>query len=82
MECFVCTNQAEARESAGDYVELTCPECGDYRVSGTVVRLFEKGRWLNTVAMQQLLEEQRRDGTVLPMISSDLVVWDGVWMQR
>jgi len=82
MECFVCNNSADARESGGDYVELACPNCGEYRVSGTVVRLFEKGRWLNTVAMQQLLEEQRRDGMALPMISSDVVVWDGVWEQR
>lgn len=81
MECFVCNNLADAREPEGDYAELSCPECGEYRVSGSVVRLLDKGRWLSTVAMQQWLEEQRRDGTPMPMITSNVVVWDGVWVQ-
>ncbi|WP_372030030.1 hypothetical protein [Pseudomonas kurunegalensis] len=78
MECFVCNQEAERLESQGDYQELSCPDCGRYRISGTVVRLWEKARWIHTVAMQQWLEEQRRDGRDLPVINSEVVVWDGV----
>lgn len=81
MECFICINKAEARESGGDYAEVSCLECGEYRVSGTVLRLLEKGRWLHTVGMQQWLEEQRRNGATAPMINSDVVIWEGVWGQ-
>lgn len=81
MECFVCHNLADSRESEGDYIDLFCPEGGDYRASGAGVRLFERGRWLNTIAMQLWLEDQRRDGTKLPMIGCHVVAWDGVWVQ-
>lgn len=78
MECFVCNQEAEQHESVGDYEELSCPECGRYRVSGTVVGMWERARWLHTVAMQQWIEEQRRAGVSVPIITSDVAVWDGV----
>ncbi|MBR7519670.1 MULTISPECIES: hypothetical protein [Pseudomonas] len=78
MECFVCNQDAEQRESLGDYQELSCPECGHYRISGTVVRLWEKASWLHTVAMQQWLEDRRRDGVKIPVINSEVAVWEGV----
>lgn len=78
MECFVCAQEAEKRDSSGDYEELLCSECGQYRISGTVVGMWEKARWLHTVAMQQWLDEQRRDGVKVPMITTEIVVWDGV----
>lgn len=78
MECFVCNQEAEPLESVGDYKELSCFECGNYRISGTVFGMWEKARWLHTVAMQQWIEEQRRDGIDVPMITAGIVVWEGV----
>lgn len=78
MECYVCNQEAKKLESAGDYEELSCSECGHYRISGTVVGMWEKARWLHTVAMQQWLDEQRRDGVDLPMITTEVVAWDGI----
>ena len=77
MECFVCNREAEQLEASGDYQELSCYECGRYRISGTVIRMHDKARWLRTVAMQQWIEEQRRDGVDVPMIDSLVVEWEG-----
>ncbi|WP_434681300.1 hypothetical protein J3P77_09420 [Pseudomonas sp. R1-18] len=78
MECFVCNKKAERLEPAGDYEELVCEDCGRYRITGTVVRMWEKARWVHTVAMQQWIEEQRRGGVEVPVINSDIVEWEGV----
>ncbi|SEQ26623.1 hypothetical protein SAMN03159444_01368 [Pseudomonas sp. NFACC02] len=81
MECHVCNQAAEEGDSVGDYVAVDCTDCGRYRISGTVIGQLERGRWLDTAASQQWLEEQRRDGVESPLITTSNVVWDGVWVQ-
>jgi len=81
MECFVCNQSAEKRESVGDYVSLSCDNCGVFSLSGTVVILLQKGRWLNTEGSQQWLEEQRREGIDSPLITDSNAIWDGTWVK-
>ena len=81
MECFVCNKPAEVAATTGDAQSVSCPQCGEYRVTGTVIGLLERGRWLHTAKMQQWLEEQRTAGVACPVINSDVAEFDGVWMQ-
>jgi hypothetical protein len=80
MECQICNQAAEADDSVGDYIAVNCIDFGRYRVSGTVVGQLQRGRWLNTDASQQWLEQQRRDGLESPLITTSNVIWDGVWV--
>jgi hypothetical protein len=41
MSCFICEGEARTIPSIGDYEERVCPDCGHYRVSGTVVAQLE-----------------------------------------
>ncbi len=78
MECLVC-NRGDAEVVSGvDHVDIDCTDCGQYVVSGTVTRILDRGQWLNTVAMQQLIEEERRDGVKRPVINSTNVVYSGI----
>ncbi|UNB61880.1 hypothetical protein [Pseudomonas syringae group genomosp. 7] len=74
----MCNKDAERFEPEGDYEDLSCAECGRYRITGTVIRMWEKARWIHTVAMQQWIEEQRRGGAEIPLINSEVVVWEGL----
>ena len=76
MECFVCNAEAEELPTSGDYVPVNCPQCGEYRVVGTVAHdLRYKGRWLQAEAMRQWIAEQREKGAERPMINSGNVIW-------
>jgi len=78
MECFVCNQDAEQVDAAGDYQDISCDECGRYRITGTVVHMWESARWINTKAMQHWIAEQQRGGVEVPTINSQVVIWDGV----
>ena len=42
--CLRCGNlAAELIPTLGDYSEFSCPNCGPYRVTGTMERLIELG---------------------------------------
>lgn len=42
--CPHCKNaNAKLMPPAGDYSEYSCPNCGEYRVSGTMERLIKLG---------------------------------------
>ncbi|HCL3279588.1 hypothetical protein B7H20_25620 [Pseudomonas aeruginosa] len=83
MGCFVC-NVAEVEKlpSPGDRALVKCPQCGSYAISGTVTNELDKGRWLATESTQQWLDEQRRNGVDVPLITTDVALWDGFWIKK
>jgi len=58
MECFICKSKANEVTPSGDYKQLACPECGEYKISGTATKAIENKRlifdiqrsreWLNS----------------------------------
>ncbi|MED5607844.1 hypothetical protein VV867_09120 [Pseudomonas sp. JH-2] len=43
MECFICSEEAERLPAGGDWAALNCPDCGRYRVTGTLVAIMRAG---------------------------------------
>jgi len=81
MECYVCNQEADQQAPTGDSVTLACRDCGHYRVTGSVIALLDRGRWLHTLGMRQWLDEQHSNGVQVPTISTSVVIWDGVWVK-
>jgi DNA-directed RNA polymerase subunit RPC12/RpoP len=71
MECFICSAESSEVPSTGDYKQLACPECGEYRLSGTAFALFKEQNWkFNVEETRRWLASQRSGGTI-PLISSE-----------
>jgi pyruvate/2-oxoacid:ferredoxin oxidoreductase beta subunit len=58
MKCFICKADASEVAPYGDYKQLACPGCGEYKISGTAINAVENKRlvfniqrsrdWLNS----------------------------------
>ena len=58
MECLICKSKANEVTPSGDYKQLACPGCGEYKISGTAIKTIENKRlvfdiqrtreWLNS----------------------------------
>jgi len=71
MECFICSTESNEVPSAGDYKQLACPKCGEYRLSGTAIALFKENNWkFNIEETRRWLASQQGGGTI-PLISSE-----------
>ncbi|WP_448090735.1 hypothetical protein [Pseudomonas azerbaijanoccidentalis] len=71
MECFICSTESNEVPSAGDYKQLACPVCGEYRISGTAISLFNEKNWkFNVEEARRWLASQQGGGTI-PLINSE-----------
>lgn len=71
MECFICATDSTEVPPAGDYTQLACPSCGEYRLAGTAIALFKANNWKFDVELtRRWLASQRSSGTI-PFISSE-----------
>lgn len=68
MECIVCGGPAEQMDSTGDYKGWLCPECGRYRVSGTMLSML-RGRRFDLKKTRTCLQERRKASSE-PMLTS------------
>ena len=41
MECFICGSESSEVLPLGDYRQLACPECGEYKISRTAIKTIE-----------------------------------------
>ncbi|MFJ7312897.1 hypothetical protein ACIQVE_09025 [Pseudomonas sp. NPDC098747] len=71
MECFICGTESSEVPSAGDYKQLACPECGEYKLSGTAIALFKEHNWKFNIEFTRLWLETQRKGGTIPLISSE-----------
>ena len=58
MKCFICGDESKNVLPSGDYTQLACPGCGEYKISGTAVHAVQSKKlifdiqrsrdWLNS----------------------------------
>ncbi|MEB0039835.1 MULTISPECIES: hypothetical protein [unclassified Pseudomonas] len=73
MNCLICNAAAQRIKTMGDWVELDCPECGHFRVSGALfAEMKAKGQAFNVEKSRRLLSHQRGEvkGDHSPLIDS------------
>lgn len=78
MECLVCNKPDAETAREIDLAQFDCADCGAYQVTGTVIRMLDRGQWLRTTAMQQWIAEQHAMGVKAPIIHSEIAEYEGV----
>lgn len=71
LQCSVCGTASKGGHHIGDSTVFNCPKCGDYRLSGTVITLFEKGtlKKPSPEAFRDLVKLKRGSSTEYPVIT-------------
>ncbi|WP_085703883.1 hypothetical protein [Pseudomonas sp. B15(2017)] len=70
MDCFICGTESREVPSTGDFKQVACSECGEYRLSGTAIALFKEHNWKFDVDLtRRWLTTQQLLGTI-PLIDS------------
>ncbi len=59
MKCLVCSSPAKEVISGGDYVEIHCPDCGAFRISGSLLAI-QRQRVFDVDATRSALERMPR----------------------
>lgn len=60
MNCLICKAEAARIKALGDWVEQECPECGHFRVSGTLfAEMKPRHQEFDVQKTRAWLEEQR-----------------------
>lgn len=73
MECLICNEPVSDIDTGGDFVEITCPKCGHYRVTRTALALMEAHDWhFNLEQTREWIVSQQSAESV-PTIDSQLV---------
>ena len=63
MNCLICNAEAQRIKTMGDWVELQCPDCGHYRVSGGLFAdMKPKGQSFDIAKARAWLAKQRQTG--------------------
>jgi DNA-directed RNA polymerase subunit RPC12/RpoP len=71
MKCFICAAESNEVPSSGDYKQIACPECGEYKISGTAIALFKEHNWkFNIEEARRWIASHQGSGTI-PMIDSN-----------
>ena len=71
MECFICGTESNEVLPSGDYRQLACPECGEYKISDTAVQTMKNNSWRFDIDLtRRWLASQQGSGTI-PIINSD-----------
>ncbi|MEB0088275.1 hypothetical protein QN382_08425 [Pseudomonas sp. 10B1] len=62
MNCLICNVVAQRIKTWGDWVELDCPECGHFRISGALfAEMKTKGQTFDVNRARLLLSQQRAE---------------------
>lgn len=76
MRCVNCAAEARRIDSAGEGVELVCPECGRFSVSDSVMR-HRKLRAFDTEQTRIWLHREREiNPDRCPQINTENVIWE------
>ena len=71
LECFICGTESNEVLPSGDYRQLACPECGEYKISDTAVQTMKNHNYKFDVDLtRRWLAIQQGSGTI-PLINSD-----------
>jgi predicted RNA-binding Zn-ribbon protein involved in translation (DUF1610 family) len=71
MECFICGTESAQVLPSGDYKQLVCPECGEYKISDTAIQTMKNNNYRFDVDLaRRWLAMQLGSGTI-PLIGSD-----------
>lgn len=64
MNCLICNNVETQRiKTMGDWVELNCPDCGHYRVSGDLFAdMKPKGQYFDVSKARAWIKSKQRAG--------------------
>jgi hypothetical protein len=72
FRCSICGTSASLRPPTGDLADVTCPRCGNYRITDTTVRLLLEPPITSPGAISGWIRRQNALG-VTPRIDSDTV---------
>jgi hypothetical protein len=72
LQCPVCRAAAGGGYHLGDNTVFLCPDCGDYKLAGTAMRLFELGslKKPDPEWFRNLVRQKRGDSADYPLITS------------
>ena len=71
MECFICATNAREVTPSGDYKQLACPECGEYKISNTAIQVMKNdGRKFDIERSREWLNSFLGSGQI-PKIDDD-----------
>ncbi len=70
VPCPVCGAAAGAGHAIGDSTVFVCPQCGGYRLAGTVITLFENDKLKrpDAKAFRALVRRERGNSTEYPVV--------------
>ncbi|MGV8920650.1 MAG: hypothetical protein ACOH2R_23150 [Pseudomonas sp.] len=69
MNCLICGAQAQRMKTEEDCVELQCPQCGHYRVTGDLfAHMKPRGQSFDIVKAREWLAAKRTGAEKAPMI--------------
>ncbi len=70
VPCPICGAASDGGYNIGDSTVFKCPQCGGYRLAGTVITLFEKGtlRKPDPKAFLDLVRRKRGNTREYPVI--------------
>jgi len=75
MDCLVCGADAREVESELDGVEIRCPDCGHFGVSGSLIAI-QRGRHFDVQQTRWWLERRRQAfPDHLPVITDGFAFW-------
>lgn len=76
--CAICRTPASTTPSNGDSLHQNCPRCGEFRVTGTAVRMLENQQSPEEIAKLSGWVRDRNSEDIIPKISSiDLKMIEG-----
>ncbi|WP_426113473.1 hypothetical protein [Pseudomonas sp. DSP3-2-2] len=74
MKCFICGTESSKGASVDDCLRLSCPKCGEYKISDTAIATMKKnGFQFNVKISRQWLQSHRRSGDI-PLIVSEVAI--------
>lgn len=60
MSCLICAGRAESVECSAGWEERSCPQCGCYRMSHSLVlMMMDEGQIFDAVKMREWLSTRR-----------------------
>lgn len=69
MACYVCGAQAHSLQGV-DHERIACPDCGDYKISGTALALMTQHGWTFDVELTRRWIGSYQGSGEIPLISS------------
>lgn len=72
LTCPICGSAATSGASTGDSTLYVCPQCGGYKLAGTVETLFANGKLQKPTPerFRQVVAKKRGASSELPVITS------------